>query len=954
MNPGATGVADLRVPGGATAWTITSGNATGYPGSGIALDSRDGDIAGGGLALTVGSDGGNLVNIRQHSTRVNDGSNNNNGIVVNNQFTGASTTTVTVGAGVTIGTNSVRMNRNGIRARIWLGSGAATFINHAEIHSTLEGIDVIRGDSADTNAATTITNSGAISAGRRGIYLRYLAGDTTGGGGNTAAVTTGNAKITNSGVITKHAGTGSDGAIDLNYERGHGAAEVDNSGAITATASGVTMGYGIRLQYQAAAGTGDATITNTAAIASKQHAIFLENAGAGASTITNSGALTAQNSGQSGISLLDTGSAGAVTVTNSGDVTSTATGIEVRSRNKNAAGPPAGVSITHSDGDIEVSAGGGILAVVGEAGGGAPVNTGDAVIMVTGGSVESSGTIVEAKNFEAGDIDIAVSEGVTLTSTDQHGIFAELHADNTAGGVTIDHAGTVTGPKTGIYVRRQAPTGAGDISVTNSGHIKKTGDRNWIGLLIEDKGRGAVTVTNSGDIGEEDLKHQQGIVATKSGAAGGVTITNSGAVITGGRGIVAIVSSEGEAAVNTGVAKLDVTGGSVTARGVALEAKNEEAGNVDIDVAAGVTLTSERDHGIFAELTADNTAGEVDIEQAGTITSYKTGIYVRRCEDDYSCASNGAIRITNRGDIKLSRIHGSAWMGILVEERGRGAVTVNNSGDIVGTDGSRRHDHGILVQGKHEEDVGAGAFTVTNSGDLTAKLYGIWVPVSKADRRIRIDHSGAITGRKGIFAQVGRFSAEGETRAAADQPVIDVVWADGAFSHGTETQDSDTPRFKANSYALAVSQDPEVEVERIVRGRDHGSAVGIEAQVMSWLQVTREVARGDDQEIADKAAQDLLLRSPLTLDPAVVDPAVRARAQAIVAQFRAALQNTDLIVPSLFTSDIDTDNNDELSENRDHGVSDRGYRRPQNPSAQRPEARPFGRGEGGVGGGADG
>ena len=882
VNPGATGVADLRVPGGATAWTITSGDATGFPGSGIALDSRDGDIAGGGLALTVGGTGNaNNVNIRQHSIRVNDGSNNNNGIVVNNQFTGASTTTVMVHDGVTIGqpagTGAGRMKRNGIRARIWLGTGAATITSAATIHSTFEGIDVLRGDSADTTAVTTITNSGAISAGTRGIYLRYLAGDTTGGGGNTAAVSAGDAKITNSGDITKHTGTGTQGAIELDYDRGHGDAEVDNSGRIiAATGAGVTGGYGIYLNYRNRAGTasGTATITNTAAVASKQHAIYLENAGGGASTITNSGALTAQNARNSGIYALHTGSAGAVSVTNSGAITSTATGIEVWSRNKNATGTNAGVSITHSAGAIDVSAGGGIKAALGDSDDTAANNAGDVVIMVTGGSVESSGTILEGVNRQSGDVTIEVSEGVTLTSTGQHGVFADMPEDNEAGGVTITNAAAITGPKTGIYVRRSATTtGAGaPISITNSGYIKKTGEANWNAIRVEDKNAGAVTVTNSGAIGEARAMHQHGIwVEKQEGASGGVTVTSSGDVITAGRGVYAVV--------NSGLAKLDVTGGSFDVDGTILEAKNLGSGNVDIDVAADVTLTSSAQHGIFAELGADNAAGGVTIDNAGTITTPKTGIFVRHR------AGNGAVSVTNRGPIRKTGAEN--WMGIFVEEKGSGPVTVTNSGDIGAADA--RHDHGILVQLQHPNDVAAGDVEVTNSGDLRAALFGIWVPVKEANRRIAIEQSGAIAARKGIYAQVGRDSMEGETRAAANQPLIDIQWTGGAFSHGTETAADDTAKLRAGSVAAALDTNLEfVAHETIVRG---GPAVGIEAQVMGWSHVAKEVAKGDDpDEIADNAAQ-----------MAVVPTGATAADNAYVAQFRAVLAVEDLdIATSVF------------------------------------------------------
>ena len=145
--PGANNVATVNVPGAATAWTVTSGAGTSFAGNGITLDS-DG-AAGGGLALTVGGTGTN-VNIRQRASTANSGNDNNIGILMNQQRTGASTTTLTVHSGVTIGTSTARMNRHGIRARVWLGTGAATFTSAATIHSVLAQASTSRGEPTPT------------------------------------------------------------------------------------------------------------------------------------------------------------------------------------------------------------------------------------------------------------------------------------------------------------------------------------------------------------------------------------------------------------------------------------------------------------------------------------------------------------------------------------------------------------------------------------------------------------------------------------------------------------------------------------------------------------------------------------------------------------------------------------------------------------------------------------
>ena len=682
--PGANNVATVVVPGGSAPWAVTAAAGSGNERkNAITLDS-DGAAAG-GLALTVGgaSSTANQVAIARHATNTDTGD-AGNGIYMNQQRTGASTTTLTVNAGVTIGTSSAPMRSHGIRANVWLGTGAASFTSAATIHSVSAGIYVNRGDSADTAAATTITNTGAITSGTRVIQLRYFAGDTTGSNGNTASTTTGAATITNSGVLTKNAGTGNQGAIELDYDRGHGDATITNRGAIT-YGSAATGGYGIYLNYNNRAGTatGDATITNTAAIASAGHAIYLNYGGrGGATTITNSGALTATAASSFGIYLFEHGTlvdpaTKVVTVDNSGDITSTGLGINVNVRNKNIAGSNVGIAITHSAGDIVVSAAGGIKANIADNDDVAANNAGDIRISVTGGSVQSRDTILEASHSQAGDVIFEVSDGVTLTSTAQHGIFANIPSANTVGDITVTNAGTITTPKTGIFIRSSAPTGTGDISVTNSGDIKKTGDTDWDGILVEDLGTGDITVRNSGNIGDADDMHERGIrVQKQAGAASGdvtitttggsifadnvgiwvtdtgdhtgdVTISNGGditakrpiSVVRNGGGAVSVTNTGGTVRSETlnaiavrnktgdaSTVTVNVGGGTVRSPGNAIQAFNRGTGDVSMDFTGG-ELISEAGTAVYAQLPTTFQAGnQVKVAQGAKILG-RTGFY---------------------------------------------------------------------------------------------------------------------------------------------------------------------------------------------------------------------------------------------------------------------------------------------------------------------------------------
>ena len=114
----------------------------------------------------------------------------------------------------------------------------------------------------------------------------------------------------------------------------------------------------------------------------------------------------------------------------------------------------------------------------------APLNAGLAKVEVTRGSEEGSvtpiaakGGAIQAMNYEAGSVEVSVSEGVTLTSSHGHGIEAALtDVGNTSGTITVTNAAAIkagtdaAGPRHGITVRRAA--GSGDVSVTNTGAVE--------------------------------------------------------------------------------------------------------------------------------------------------------------------------------------------------------------------------------------------------------------------------------------------------------------------------------------------------------------------------------------------------------------------------------------------------------------------------------------------------
>ena len=498
----------------------------------------------------------------------------------------------------------------------------------------------------------------------------------------------------------------------------------DGGGATTTVdvKSGVTIGTqadkmengGIEVRSMDSGG-GAVIVTSAATIWSeadgqRASGIHVDNAGSGATMLTNSGAVTSDGRG---IHVLDSGSAGAVMVTSSGAVAAGAGGIYAGTTGKDAAGANAGVTVTHSAGAVAATDGRGIEAHVGAPRQETdtahddyvtPRNAGLAKVQVTGGSVRSKWTSVRAFNYEAGSVEVDVSEGVTLTSTDGTAVHAEVaDAGNAAGTVSVTQAGTIRAAGAGIGAIRTG--GSGAVTVTNSGAVTAGSD----GIFVVARGGGGtVSVANSGAIGAAGSPAARGIFVSHNGAgaAGGVTVANSGAItatdhgilaqtvgqdaaganvgvtVTHSAGAVVVTSDEATddgsqgvkegivvrvgnwrqetdsghdryvAPVNAGLARAAVTGGSVNAKGIAVEVANYEAGGVEIDVSAGVELTSTHDHGVEADLRdVGNKRGTIEIAQAGTISAPKSGLRAKVAWNG-GAGPNRAIDVTWTGTFR--------------------------------------------------------------------------------------------------------------------------------------------------------------------------------------------------------------------------------------------------------------------------------------------------------------
>ena len=595
------------------------------------------------------------------------------------------------------------------------------------------------------------------------------------------------------------------------------------------------------------------------------------------------------------------------------------------------------------------------------------------------------GIFIHQRDGDGATTTLDIRDGVTIgTATDkmENGGIEVNVVESDAGDVSVttgaDIFSEADGDRPGgIYI---ANNGSGAVTLANSGAIVSDAQ----GIVVSDTGSdGAITVTSSGAITVEATTGDfEGIRVTTTGtgkdAAGkdaGVSITHSAgaiAVANGGVGIKAHVGAARQEAdamhanyvapLNAGLAKVEVTGGSIAAKGGAIQARNYEAGSVEVAVSEGVTLTSSHGHGIEAVLTdVGNASGTITVANAAAIKAGtddalmddKHGIVVTRA------AGSGDVSVTNSGDVEAN------GDGISVMAKGGGgALTVTSSGAIgtatdrvrggisashdgnPGADGSARlevthsagavlaSDYGVFARVAADNSAnltvkitggsvsvdgyrpaveafqwGAGSATVmvSEGATLTSRRNaGVRARINHADNaagRIAITQGGTISGRTGVRATVTRASATGETRAASAQPLVGITWT-GTFARGTATAENDTGRILADDVADAIGLAREADASAAAR---FGQAAGIEAGVLSWRDVAEEVAKGDDPG----AFADMDAVTALFADSA--DAATQARAAAIVARFRAAVAHEELAtVPG--AAAIDTDGTTGLSD----------------------------------------
>jgi len=516
--------------------------------------------------------------------------------------------------------------------------------------------------------------------------------------------------------------------------------------------------------------TADATsITVSGAITG--NGIALANSGSGTAAIVNAGSVTVdagnfpQSGGGAAVAL--NGSGGSLYYLGSGSVTNLGTG--------------AGIGVVNGGpGSISVLVGGSITTAIGtgiqidNSGGG-----GDTLVEVAG-TIDTNGPgITVSHGAGSGNITITAHD-VNATSS---GIFA--FSQSTNGDITISALGTVKAgaQSAGIGAQIFDAVDTGDIAIyaydTVEGTVGISGTNFGIGDIVIDA-RGAVT--GVGDNGIYALASKGNIIVDAT------TLTS-----TGGAGIYA----EANDAASTGNVTVHAHGSIDALTGIRAVSQQGY-----LDIASEGAIVASDDVGIDA-LTQH---GAITISSAGPITAKTTGIFAQIQQSD----ATSDIAIASTGAIE-------AATGIVADNAGSGAITINTSGPLIAS-------------------LNDGVVATTAGGDITVDLgsvdaangRAVFVTQAQANAAgvINVTAHGDLSGSGGIAAKNQSGDVNVTVGGSITSSVLDGIYAFSAGGRITVTQAAGSviDGGQGGVAMLAGTLGNQASIAGVVQGRD-GSAI---------------------------------------------------------------------------------------------------------------------------------
>ncbi|WEK43376.1 MAG: hypothetical protein P0Y64_00515 [Candidatus Sphingomonas colombiensis] len=683
-------------------------------------------------------------------------------IKVGNIVTGAT-------AGLSLTTTGGDINVSGAGGFVGGSGNAATIQNNgtgkvtvaiagASSSASGEGVTV-RDTAAGGDISVTTGAVTALAAGKDGIDVQ-----TQSLTGNVTLVANGDVKAGNAGLVGAVFPGGASGAISVTANGaidarfgvdaenfGTGATSVTTVGPVTATTGNgifaLATGAGVTVN------AGDVGSTGNTAIIARQ-----TKAGAPGVITVAAGNVA----GTTGIEATNTG-LGATNVTTTGTVTGTlAEGINATGNGAMTikvgnivTGATAGLSLTTTGGDINVSGAGGFVGGSGNAATIQNNGTGKVTVAIAGASSSASGEGVTVRDTAAGG-DISVTTGaVTALAAGKDGI--DVQTQSLTGNVTLVANGDVKAGNAGL-VGAVFPGGAsGAVSVTANGAIDAR-----FGVDAENFGTGATSVTTVGPV---TATTGNGIFALATGA--GVTVNAGDVGSTGNTAIIARQTKAGAPGVIT------VAAGNVAGT-TGIEATNTGLGATNVTTTATVTGTLAE--GINA---TGNGSGNVTVTTGGNVSGATNGIVAQSTDGLATITTNGNVSAASTGIVGNVRGAGSivinanagiataSGTGILATLQGGGAGTIRvaqGAGSVIGASNGFgiRTDSGtstgattITVAGEvNASGAGnAGVRATSTSGNINVQVAAtgkidpdIGVDLATVDGALRVDNAGLITG----------------------------------------------------------------------------------------------------------------------------------------------------------------------------------------------------------------
>jgi outer membrane autotransporter protein len=376
--------------------------------------------------------------------------------------------------------------------------------------------------------------------------------------------------------------------------------------------------------------------------------------------------------------------------------------------------------------------------------------SGTTVTCTSSGNFFTTGITYSARTT---DLTLYVNQDVQIQTSTASGISVTQPTSDIDNDIKMDISDDVEITTSGNLQHGIYVDGAATVDIDSGANIQTSGS-NARGIYINDS-LGLVSVISSGDImttATATNAYAHGIIVNDT--VGAVDITSTGDITTSGgrsRGIFVLDADSSVEIKSYGAITTKSGSGGGNSSGILAFT----AGDVDIEAHGDITT-----YGTSTGIYAYNTGGNAEVTVSGNITTGTNYI------SSPSTASNawGVAVANTSGDVDVYladggsiTTYGATAHGLYVTDVG-GTATLSVKGDI-STNGNT--SHGISVDNVSED------LSISVSGNVTANGDSHGISVNSAQAGVSIQIDGSVTGgsNTGVGLRVGTFGS-GEERSA--------------------------------------------------------------------------------------------------------------------------------------------------------------------------------------------